>query len=264
MMAVENGHFELAISLLDAGADPNDQKNGLSVLHAIVWVRKPDRGDDIESAPPPIGSGRLTSLQFVRELVARGADLDLQLQKGKSGKGILNQKGATPLLLAADTADVPLMRLLIELGADPMIPNADQCTPLMAAAGIGTIAPGEEAGTEEEALSAVGLLLELGADINEVDDNGETCMHGAAYKSSPRLVEYLAAHGADIEIWNRPNKYRWTPLDIAEGYRPGNFRPSADTIAAIHRVMREAGVEIPVGPRADRNLNNSDYTKKKK
>ncbi len=264
MLAVENGHFELAVSLLDAGADPNDQRNGLSILHAIVGVRKPDRGDDIESAPPPTGSGKLTSLQFVRELVARGADLNLQLEKGKSGKGILNRKGATPFLLAADTADIPLMRLLIELGADPMIPNADHCTPLMAAAGIGTIAPGEEAGTEEEALEAVALLLEQGADINEVDDNGETCMHGAAYKSSPRLVEYLAAHGADIEIWNRPNKHRWTPLKIAEGYRPGNFRPAAATIAAIHRVMKEAGVDIPVSQRPDQDLNNSNYSDKKK
>jgi uncharacterized protein len=264
MLAVENGHFELAVSLLDAGADPNDQRNGLSVLHAIIWVRKPDRGDDIESAPPPIGSGKLTSLQFVRELVARGADVNLQLEKGKSGKGILNQKGATPFLLAADTADVPLMRLLVELGADPMLPNVDNCTPLMAAAGIGTTAPGEEAGTEEEVLEAVAMLLDLGADINDVDDNGETCMHGAAYKSSPRLVEYLAAHGADIEIWNRPNKYRWTPLKIAEGYRPGNFRPSADTIAAIHRVMKEAGVEIPTHQKLDRVLNNSDYSEKKK
>lgn len=264
MMAVENGHFELAVALLDAGADPDDQRNGFSVLHAMSWVRKPDRGDDIASAPPPIGSGRLSSLQFVRELVVRGADVNLQLEKGKSGRGVLNQKGATPFLMAADTADIPLMRLLIELGADPLIPNADRCMPLMAAAGIGTNAPGEEAGTEEEALEAVSLILDLGGDINEVDKNGETCMHGAAYKSSPRLVEYLAAHGADIEIWNRPNKYGWTPLRIAEGYRPGNFRPSADTIAALHRVMKEAGVEIPSSKKPDSNLNNSEYSEAKK
>ena len=77
------------------------------------------------------------------------------------------------------------MRLLLELGADPTLTNADRCSPLLAAAGIGTLAPGEEAGTEDEALEAVRLLLELGADINAVDDNGETAMHGAAYKSLP-------------------------------------------------------------------------------
>ena len=33
--------------------------------------------------------------------------------------------------LAAQAADVPLMRLLVELGADPLLPNADNCTPLL-------------------------------------------------------------------------------------------------------------------------------------
>jgi len=156
------------------------------------------------------------------------------------------------------------MRLLIELGGDPLISNADGCTPLMAAAGIGTIAPGEEAGTEEEALQAVALILEQGADLNTVDENGETCMHGAAYKSLPRMVDYLMAQGADIEIWNRPNKYGWTPLRIAEGYRPGNFRPSADTIAALQRVMKQAGVEPVTSGSPASNLNNSNYVPEKK
>jgi uncharacterized protein len=35
---------------------------------------------------------------------------------------------------------------------------------------------------------------------------------------------------------------------IAEGYRPGNFKPSADTIAALHRVMLAAGVTPPAKP----------------
>ena len=137
------------------------------------------------------------------------------------------------------------MKLLVELGADPLLPNADGCTPLMAAAGVGTLAPGEEAGTEDEALEAVEYLLSLGADVNAVDENGETAMHGAAYKSLPKVVQLLADKGAKIEVWNRKNKYGWTPLLIAEGHRPGNFKPSAETIAAIHRVMRAAGVTPP-------------------
>ena len=138
------------------------------------------------------------------------------------------------------------MRLLLELGADPTLTNADRCSPLLAAAGIGTLAPGEEAGTEDEALEAVRLLLDLGADINAVDDNGETAMHGAAYKSLPGMVQLLADHGADVEVWNRKNKYGWTPLQIAQGYRPGNFKPAPATIAAIRRVLQAAGVEPPV------------------
>jgi ankyrin repeat protein len=244
-LAVENGHFELALELVKAGANPNDQRSGFTPLHTLTWVRKPNRGDDPDGQPPPTGSGNLTSLQFARQLVAHGADVNARLEKGPSGRGRLNLTGATPFLMASKTADLPYLRLLVELGADPRIPNKDGCTPLMAAAGIGTLAPDEEAGTEPEALAAAGYLLSLGADVNAVDQNGETAMHGAAYKSLPKMVQFLADKGAKIEIWNRKDKYGWTPLLLAEGFRPGNFKPSAETIEAIHRVMRAAGVTPP-------------------
>ena len=257
LLATENGHFELAVHLLEAGADPNDQRSGFTPLHALSWVRKPNKGDDVDGDPPPIGSGNVTSLQLVRSLVEHGADVNARLERGKSGRGRLKQQLATPFLFAADTADVELMKLLLELGADPTIPNADNCPPLLAAAGIGTLAPGEEAGTEEEALQAVQLLLELGADINHVDDNGETTMHGASYASWPAMVEFLYKHGAKIDVWNKPNEYGWTPVLIAEGHRQGNFKPAAATLAAVYRVMRLGGVEPP--PLTPRKVEKRDY-----
>jgi ankyrin repeat protein len=245
MLAVENGHFELALQLVEAGADPNDERSGFTALHALTWVRKPSRGDDPDGQPPPTVSGRLSSLQFARALVAHGANVNVQLRKGASGRGKLNMTGATPFLLASKTADLPYMRLLVELGCDPLRPNKDGCTPFMAAAGIGTLAPDEEAGTEDEALAAAQYLLTLGADVNTVDANGETAMHGAAYKSLPKMVQFLADRGAKVEVWNRKDRYGWTPLMIAQGFRPGNFKPSAETIEAIQRVMRAAGVNPP-------------------
>src|SRR6185369_15778510 len=83
-------------------------------------------------------------------------------------------EGATPFLFAADREDVPLMKLLLELGADPLLPNLNGTTPLMAAAGVGTAEPLEEAGEESEALEAVKMLLDLGAEINGVDNSGDT------------------------------------------------------------------------------------------
>jgi ankyrin repeat protein len=247
ILAVENGHFDLAVALLEAGADPNDQRSGFTALHTLSWARKPNRGDEEDGDPAPIGSGSLSSLQFVGKIVRHGADVNARLERGRSGIGVLSRKGATSFLLAAKTADVPLMRELVKYGADPRIPNAQRCTPLLAAAGVGTLAPGEEAGTEPEAMEAVTLALALGNDVNAVDDNGETAMHGAAYKSLPRVVQLLADKGAKVETWNRKNKYGWTPLAIAEGHRPGNFKPSPETIAALHRVMRAAGVSPQPG-----------------
>ena len=70
LLAMENGHFDLAAVLLEAGADPNDMRTGFAPLHAMSWIRKPERGDNESGTPPPTGSGQLTSLQFVRRLVA--------------------------------------------------------------------------------------------------------------------------------------------------------------------------------------------------
>jgi ankyrin repeat protein len=250
ILAVENGHFELAATLLMAGGNPDARPAGYTALHAITWVRKPIRGD---GDPPPEGSGSLSSLDFVRQIVAKGADIDARLERGESGRGRFTTTGSTPFLLAARACDVPLMRLLVELGADPDLPNADRCPPLGAAAGVGALGDGDEAaGTEEEALEAVRLLLELGADVNAVDANGETAMHGAAYQSRFQLVQLLADHGADINVWQRKNKWGWTPLAIAQGHRPGNFRPAPDTIAALERLLRVAGVEPATVPRETR------------
>ncbi len=239
IFAVENGHFDCAARLIELGADPNDQRSGATPLHTLTWVRKPNRGDGEDGDPAPAGSGKMTSLQFARFAVEHGADVNARLQKGQSGRGQLKHVGATPLLLAAHTDDLPYVQLLVELGADVHLNNADDCTPLMAAAGIGVLAPGEEAGTEEEALATVAFLHRLGLSINAVDQNNETTMHAAAYKSLPKMVEWLSQNGADPAIWNRPNKYGWTPLDIAEGKRPGNFKPNEDVQQALRRILEK-------------------------
>jgi ankyrin repeat protein len=264
LFAVENGHFELAMVLVKAGADPNDQRSGFTPLHALSWVRKPNRGDDPDGQPPPTGSGKLTSLELVRELVKSGADVNTRLTRGASGGGKLGHPGATAFLLASKTADLPYMKLLVELGADPLLANNDGCTPLMAAAGIGCLAPDEVAGTEAECLAAVEYLLTLKADVNTVDRNGETAMHGAAYKSLPKMVQLLADRGAKIEVWNRKDRYGWTPLLIAEGFRPGNFKPSVETVEAIHRVMRANGLTPPPPTPRSAIPTGDDYADKKK
>jgi ankyrin repeat protein len=243
LLAVMNAHFELAAALLDAGANPKVDLTGYTPLHAVTVVRQPGVGDN---DPAPEGSGTMSSLDLVKKLVARGADVDAAMTKKVNLNNTrMNELGATPFLLASLTADAELMKTLIELGANPAATNVEKSTALMLAAGLATRSPGEDAGTEPEVLEAVQVLLANGADVNAVDVNGETAMHAAAYKNLPRVVALLAAKGARIDLWNKPNKFGWTPLAIAAGYRFGNFKPSADTEAAVRETMIAAGVTPP-------------------
>jgi ankyrin repeat protein len=237
LLASANAHYELAAWFLDHGADPNAAPQGWTALHQVSWVRK--AGVSGSNNPAPEGSGNMDSLEFVRKLVAKGASLNARVtKKPPMGVTTLNSAGATPFLLAARTADAELMRLLAELGADPRMPNEDGTTPLLVAAGVGTQAPGEDPGTEPEVLEAVKVALDLGNDLNAVDTNGETVMHGAAYKHVPTVVRYLAERGARIDVWNQPNKKGWTPLKIAEGVQRGmNIVSSPTTAAAIRDVI---------------------------
>jgi ankyrin repeat protein len=157
--------------------------------------------------------------------------------------------GATPFLLAARTADAEYMRLLVELGADPSLTNEDGTTALMIAAGVGTAAPGEDPGTEPEVLETVQYVVTLGADIDAVDRNGETAMHGAAAKHVPSVVRYLASAGAHVDVWNRPNEEGFTPLRITEGvHRSMSIISSPITAAVIREVMAQSGA-TPAVPR---------------
>jgi uncharacterized protein len=247
-LAVANAHYELAAMMLDAGADPNASAQGWTALHQITWVRKPGKGDN---DPAPEGSGNMSSLDFVRKLVAKGANVNARMtRQGNPGRTTFNMIGATPFIMAARTADAPLMRLLAVLGANPLLPNADNSAPILAAAGLGTYSPGEDPGTETEVLEAVKVALELGGDVNSVDNNGETAIHAAAYKEVPSVAQFLVDHGAKIEVWNKKNKTGWTPLRISDGVvrGGGTVRPSPAMSAELRQIMSAAGVSTIVEP----------------
>jgi ankyrin repeat protein len=250
LMAMENAHFELAAMLLKAGADPNDARTGFTPLQSMCWIRKPDIGDGGSGTPPPTVSGKLSSLEFVRKLVVAGAKVDLEKAKNGGGRRKISVQGMTAFLCAASTADVPLMKTLLDLGADSKARNAKGQTALMYAAGVDESPEGDGPATHAEHVVAVKFLLDRGADINATDRNGETAMHGGAYRMAPSVVQLLVARGADIKVWAKKSKQGRTPLLIAQGFRPGNnFKPSADTIAAIEKAMLAKGVTPPPPPK---------------
>src|SRR6185436_16122438 len=159
----------------------------------------------------------LDSLDLVKKLLERGADVNARETKEPrdGNRNLLNRIGATPFLLAAKNVDLALMRLLLANGADPTLTNEDGTTALMVAAGVGIWAAGDSPGTEEEALEAVKLVLDVGGGaVTDVDKNGETALHGAIYRAgSIAIAKLLIEKGARLDAVNRKG---WTPLIAAD------------------------------------------------
>jgi ankyrin repeat protein len=246
VLATTNAHYELALLLVDKGADPNAAENGWTALHALTWVRRPNFGFN---PPAPTITGSVEGLAFAKALVARGANVNARITKEVTNgyRNVLNRIGATPLLMAARLADAPLMRVLAELGADPTITTEDKSTVLMVAAGVGIHSPGEDPGTEEEALECVKVAIDLGGDVNARDDDDETALHGAAYRGAPSIVQYLVDHGA--KTFDVKNIYGWTPLRIAEGlFRTATYKESPPTAVLLRALMVPKNASAPPAP----------------
>jgi len=245
VLALYNAHFELAAFLLDRGADPNAAEQGWTALHQVAWSRRPNRGFNMPGAVP---TGRIDSLELVRKLVAKGANVNARMTKEPrdGNRNMLNRIGATPFVMAAKSADVPLMRVLLESGADPKIKTNDGTSALMAAAGVGVYGPGESPGTHEEALEAVKLAYEAGGgDVNDVNRDGETALLGAVYRGGAvPVIQFLSDKGAKLDV---ANKKQWTPLLAAEGvvYASSGIRRYPEAAALIRKLMREKGLPIP-------------------
>jgi len=244
VLAVINAHYELAGMLLDRGANPNAAEQGWTALHQIAWSRRHNAGFNL---PGPAATGNLDSLELVRKLVKAGANVNArQTKEPKDGnRNQQNRIGATAFLLAAKSDDVPLMRALLEVGADPSIKTANNTTALMVAAGVGIWAPGENPGNAEEALAAVKLILERGAEVNAVDDNGDTALHGAVYRGGAvAVIQLLADKGARLDV---RNKKGWLPVTAADGveYTPAVLKRYPEAAALLRRLMAERGLAVP-------------------
>jgi len=265
VVATVRGHTEYAKFLLNQGANP-DLGPGFGPLHwaAGEWnsyLNDFSNGITNEDTEWSAFGGlpKTERLDFVKALLARGADPNARARRTpnygmrvKGGNG--NLVGATPFLIAAQSNDVAIMRELVANGADPNLATNLGTTPLMVAAGIGHL-PGMSRSTEPNALEAVKLCVELGADVNAANKTRDTALHGAAWRHfADSIVQFLVDHGANMDA---KNKRGWTPLVIAEGIRTGgNFVFSPSTTVLLRKLgaapsppdisrVPEAGEEEP-------------------
>jgi ankyrin repeat protein len=225
LSAVINGHYDVAALLLDKGADPNlSDKTGRTALYAAVDM---NTLPDSNRPSPHVVENQTTSLDLIRALLARGANVNAQLKtqppyrtKLDRGNDTVLTTGSTPLLRAAKAADIAAMRLLLDQGADAKLATRNGVNPLMIAAGVGTK---EEDTTgrrkvESDVVEAISLCLAAGVDINATDTRGQTALHGAALQGFDQVVRFLAEHGATLDV---KDKRGFTPLDAALGLAGG-------------------------------------------
>ena len=220
VIASSGGHFDLALFLLQMGADPNSVDDtgltalhhaageGLSLLDGVIY-------DPVYRIQPK------NSLELAKALLEAGTNVNAQIQKnhlrGPDGTPF-GMAGATPLLLAVTSADIEMMKLLYEFGADPGINTNAGITPLMAAAQVactGTCAyqnGGNVANKDAiaRASNTVKVIIEMGVDVNATSKAGKTAMHIAAFTGSDPVIEFLANHGAEINIRDANGETPWT------------------------------------------------------
>ncbi len=222
VLAIINAHYDVAAVLLDKGADPNiaDDEAHMAALYAAVDMHRLAIG---HGRPNPKPSGRLDALDIIEKLLAHGADPNARLaaplfQRHHTGGDRALGEGSTPFMRAAKSGDVAAMRLLLAAGADPTLtlPNANNA--LMLAAGLGwrdgsPAAPSFDQGSEEEAVEAIALCLDVGLDINAINVAGDTALHAAVSgRGSEKIIRFLIEKGANLQARNEQGR---TPLDQA-------------------------------------------------
>jgi len=228
-VAIVNTHHDVARLLLERGANPNiPDAVGMTPLYAAVELHTTEMYP--ERRPLRRSFGEFDTLALITLLLDKGAQPDFPLKAvtlrwgRRRGPGdAALAEGATPLMRAARFADVEVMRVLLAGGANPALRQKDQTTVLMLAAGAGwrtgeTILGGQDFGPESDAIDAVTLCLERGADVRATDEDGLTALHDAVPRGAA-VVQLLVDHGAAVDAKDKRGR---TPLDVAQGVRlPG-------------------------------------------
>lgn len=122
-----------------------------------------------------------------------------ELEKGGGVNMPEDKKGSTAVMFAAERGFLPIVKLLVEKGADVTVQNRYGYTSL-------------HASSSGDHLEVSEFLIAKGANVNALDEGGRTPLFVAAEKNRMGHVRLLKEHGADLEI---RDARQWTPLFAA-------------------------------------------------
>jgi ankyrin len=252
LMAVLNGHFDLAAYLIKAGANPGKWDwYGRTPLYAAVDLNTLPRG----GRPDQPSLDATTSLQLIEQLLDAGANPNPQLKLAPPFRNVGNDRGldglltigSTPLLRAAKALDAPAIAVLLAKGADIRLANTRGVTPVMAAAGVSSVDADTRGfytseDVQQRSIDSLKLLLAAGADINAKErTRGLTPLHEASRWGWNDVVRFLVDNGADLLATDNRGL---TPIDSALGKAGGNSRGGQridvheDTAALLRELMQ--------------------------
>ena len=273
LFAARDGHLDAAKLLAEAGADLNNaDPNGITpLLMAItnnhlavaqflvtrradvtaadwygrtpVWAAVEMRNLDLRSNATDNGVDRAAALQLISALIDAGADVNARVKEFPPARRYLlplgslewvDFTGQTAFIRAAQSGDVPAMQLLLAKGADPKLTTMNGTNALMAAAGVNWVV-GQTFSEPGMYLEAVKLCLDLGFDVNAVNQMGLAAIHGAANRGSDDIIALLATRGARLDMADKEGR---TPVAWAEGVFLATNSPVAkpSTIALLKRL----------------------------
>jgi ankyrin repeat protein len=257
LVATQNRYYALGKYLLDRGANPNLGNKGEWVP---LYLATDNR--NIESGDYPVRKGDMEHLDFIKLLIAKGANVNARLKDSTETRTVftnqwLDENGATAFLRASQSGDVELMKLLLANGADPKINTVLNVSPLHVAAGIGWVEGITYEWSPQATFEAVKMLIELGLDVNLQADTGRTALHGAAHKGRADVIQILADHGAKLDVRdygntdNRGGKlavHTWQAVDYADGLvrvgvQSAIAHPEAG--ALLRKLMTAKGLPAP-------------------
>ena len=238
----ETTYLDLMRALLEAGADPNARITKHPWYMVYSGCGNSNCGlVNTEGATALRRAAYATDIPAMRLLAEYGADPNIptkapepRRRRGGTTAGNDEKNSSLSALPAAPGLWIPTD--LTSMGPDPSgLPpykaGGPGVYPIHAASGVGYGEgfAGNAHRHSDSWLEAVQYLIELGANVNERDQNGYNAIHHAAARGDNGMILFLVEHGGDVTAVSRRGQ---TTADMANG-PVQRVSPIPETVALL-------------------------------